>query len=464
MAAGTIRKRLLWSLLGAVLGLWLVALVVSYYDAHRELDRLFDAQLAQSAQLLSSQAGHELLELEELEREDLQQYARHFAVQLWDTRSRLLLRMGAAPATRFSETEYGFSDATIEGQRWRVFSDWDVEHQILVQMAERHDARERLAAQIALNALLPLLVAVPLMGALIGWIVTGGLAPIRRISEEVARRDQGNLDRLDIGAAPGEVHPLVERLNALFERIERSIANEKRFTADAAHELRNPVAAIRAQAEVSLAAQDPSAVRAGLSNIAASAARLSRLVDQLLALARLDAAKNRIFLTELDLTKVAKQTLAELAPSAMERGAAIDFDGPASAIVPGDAALLAAVIRNLVENAVVHGGPGVHIATRIAEVDGACELIVEDDGPGVPAQQREGLGRRFFRGEARDAEGSGLGLSLVERIVELHRATIKYGESAGHRGLKVCIRFPPAHAAADHERPHGGASPVHSAG
>lgn len=442
MAPGTIRRQLLWSLLGAVGGLWFIALVASYYDAHSELDQLFDAQLAQSAQLLSSQAGHELLELEELEREDLQQYARDFAVQLWDPRGRLLLRMGSAPETRFSDTEVGFSDATIEGQQWRVYSDWDVEHQILVQMAEPHDARERLAAQIAVNALLPLVVALPLMGALIWWIVTGGLAPIRRISEEVARRDPSNLDRLDIGAAPGEIHPLIERLNALFERIERSIANEKRFTADAAHELRNPVAAIRAQAEASLGAQDPSAVRTGLSNIAASATRLSRLVDQLLALARLDAAKNRISFTQLDLARVAKQTLAGLAPSAIERGAVIDLQAPDSAFVAGDAALLAAVIRNLVENAVTHGGPGVHVATRIEKIGGTYELTVEDTGPGVAVEQRSSLGRRFFRGEAREAEGSGLGLSLVERIAELHGATIRYGEGKTHRGLQVCIRFP----------------------
>lgn len=442
MAPGTIRKRLLWSLLGAIGGLWLVALVGSYYDAHRELDQLFDAQLAHSAQLLSSQAGHELLELEELEREDLQQYARHFAVQLWDTDGRLLLRMGAAPATRFSDVERGFSDATIAGQEWRVFSDWDVEHRILVQMGERHDARERLAAQIALNALLPLVAALPLIGALIWWIVTRGLAPIRRISEEVARRDPGSLDRLDIGAAPDEVHPLVERLNALFERIERSIANEKRFTADAAHELRNPAAAIRAQAEASLGEKDPIAMRAGLSNISASAARLARLVDQLLALARLDAAKDRISFTHVDLVQVAKQTLAELAPGAIEHGATIDLQAPDSAMVSGDVALLGAVIRNLVENAVIHGGPGVHIAVRIAKVDATYELTVEDNGPGVTAGQRENLGRRFFRGEAREAEGSGLGLSLVERIAELHHAAIVYGEGPGQRGLRVCIRFP----------------------
>lgn len=441
MALGTIRKRLLWSLLGAIGGLWLVALVVSYYDAHRELDQLFDAQLAQSAQLLSSQAGHELLELDELEREDLQQYARQFAVQLWDPRGRLLLRMGAAPATRFSDTEHGFSDATIEGQQWRVFSDWDVEHGILVQMAERHDARERLAAQIALNALLPLVAALPLIGVLIGWIVTRGLAPIRRISEEVARRDPGNLDRLDIGAAPGEVHPLIERLNALFGRIERSIANEKRFTADAAHELRNPVAAISAQAEASLGEQDPNAMRAGLSSISASATRLSRLVDQLLALARLDAAKDRISLTQMDLVKVTKQTLAELAPGAIEHGATIDFEAPDAAIVAGDAALLGAVVRNLVENAIVHGGPRVHIATRITKVDATYELTVEDDGPGVAVEHRKNLGRRFFRGEAHGAAGSGLGLSLVERIAELHGATTEYSEGPSQRGLRVCLRF-----------------------
>jgi len=438
---GTIRKRLMWSLLGAIGGLWLIALVVSYYDAHRELDQLFDAHLAQSAQLLSSQAGHELLELEELELEDLQQYARQFAVQLWDSRGRLLLRMGSAPATRFSNTEQGFSDATIEGQSWRIFSDWDVEHQILVQMAEPHEARERLAAQIALNALLPLVAALPLMGALVWWIVTRGLAPITRISEEVARRDLANLDRLDIGAAPGEVHPLIERLNALFERIERSIANERRFTADAAHELRNPVAAIRAQAEASLGAENPSAVRAGLSRISASATRLSRLVDQLLALARLDAAKDRISFSNLDLVSVAKQTLAELAPAAIERGATIDFEGPDAAIVTADAALLAALIRNLVENATVHGGPGVHISTRIAKVDGAYELIVEDDGPGVAVEHREHLGRRFFRGDAREAEGSGLGLSLVTRIAELHGASITYSHGPNQRGLRVRLRL-----------------------
>jgi two-component system, OmpR family, sensor kinase len=440
MASGTIRRRLLWSLLGAVGALWLIALVMSYYDAHRELDQLFDAQLAQSAQLLSSQAGHELLELEELEREDLQQYARQFAVQLWDARGRLLLRMGAAPAARFSDTEHGFSDATVHGRQWRVFSDWDVEHRILVQMAEPDDARARLAAQIALNALLPLVAALPLMGALIWWIVTRGLAPIRRISEEVARRDPGTLDRLDIGAAPGEVHPLIERLNALFERIERSIANEQRFTADAAHELRNPVAAIRAQAEASLVAADPGVLRAGLSKISASAIRLSRLVDQLLALARLDA-RDRIAFSSVDLVSVAKQTLAELAPSAIERGATIDLEAPDAAIMAGDAALLAAAIRNLAENAIAHGGPGVRIATRIARVDGAYDLIVEDDGPGVPADERANLGRRFYRGEAREAEGSGLGLSLVERIAALHGATPAYDEGPHHRGLQVRIRF-----------------------
>lgn len=441
MAPGTIRKRLLWSLLGAVGGLWLVALVVSYYDAHRELDQLFDAHLAQSAQLLSSQAGHELLELDELEREDLQQYARQFAIQLWDARGRLLLRMGAAPLRPFSATQHGFSDAVIAGRQWRVFSDWDLEHQILVQMAEPHDARERLAAQIALNALLPLVAALPLLGMLIWLIVSGGLAPLRRISEEVARRDPGNLDRLDIGAVPAEVHPLIERLNALFQQIEGSIASEKRFTADAAHELRNPVAAIRAQAEASLGATDHGIVRAGLARIAASATRLSRLVDQLLALARLDAATGRIRSAQVNLVAVARQTLAELAPEAMARGAALDLQAPESAAVSGDAGLLAVVIRNLVENAVLHGGAGVHVTTRIAAVGGACELTVDDDVPGVPAEQRSNLGRRFFRGEARAAEGSGLGLSLVQRIAQLHGATIEYGEGCGQRGLRVRLRF-----------------------
>lgn len=240
-------------------------------------------------------------------------------------------------------------------------------------------------------------------------------------------------------SGPGTV---LDEGGQLFERIERSIANEKRFTADAAHELRNPVAAIRAQAEASLGAEDPSDVRAGLSRISTSAARLSRLVEQLLALARLDAATDRISFTTVDLVDVSKQTLAELAPGAIGRGAMIDLEAPESAILLGDAALLAVVIRNLVENALIHGGPGVQITTRIARTDSAYELTVEDNGPGVAVEQRGNLGRRFFRDETSEAEGSGLGLSLVERIAELHGAATTYGAGPSHRGLRVSLRFP----------------------
>jgi two-component system sensor histidine kinase QseC len=442
MRRASIRNRLLWSLLGAVGGLWLLAMSGSYIDAHRELDQLFDAHLAQSAGLLSSQAGHELLELDELEQEELQQYAQQFAVQLWDARGRLLLRMGPAPAVRFSSVEHGFSDADVDGVRWRVFSDWDLEHGILVQMAEPHATRERLAAKIAVNGLLPLFIALPLMGAVIWSTVSAGLAPIRRIGEEVARREPGNLDPLDAAASPAEVQPLVERLNALFKRIERSIENEKRFTADAAHELRNPVAAIRAQAEASLGASDPSLVRAGLSNIASAAARLSRLVDQLLALARLDARADSAVFVELNLVRLARGTLAELAPSVIERGASLVLDAPESAAVRGEPALLEVAIRNLIENAVVHGGAGVHIDATIVAGEKTVELTIADDGPGVPADVRARLGRRFFRGQNAEPDGSGLGLSIAARIVEMHGASIRYDAGPGGRGLYVRIQFP----------------------
>ena len=442
MRAHSIRNRLLWSLLGAVGSLWLIAIVVSYFDAHRELDQLFDAHLAQSAQLLSGQAGHELLELEELEQRELQQYAQQFAVQLWDARGRLLLRIGPAPTSRFSDVEHGFSDATIDAQHWRVFSDWDVEHQILVQMAEPHAARERLAAQIAVNAMLPMIAALPLMGMLIWWMVHRGLEPIRRIGEEVAQRQAGNLETLHVSAAPVEVQPLIERLNALFRRIERSMENEKRFTADAAHELRNPVAAICAQAEASLASGDAQSAFDGLSRIGESAARLSRLVGQLLALARLDANADRLALNDLDLVRVTRQTLADLAPGLMQRGASVEFEAPESAMVRGDPGLLEIVIRNLIDNAVRHGGADIRISVTIVIQEARAELTIADDGPGVAPEMRSQLGRRFLRAAQRGTEGSGLGLSIVERIVALHGASIRYGSGPGERGLHVQIAFP----------------------
>lgn len=431
------------SLLAATGGLWMLASFLSYRDAHRALDELFDAHLAQSAQLLSAQAGHELLELEELQQEDLQQYARHFAVQLWDRQGRLQFRIGPAPAERFSPVEQGFSDATIGGRHWRVFSDWDYDHQILVQMAEPHDVREQAAARIALNGVLPMIMAMPVIGVLIWWIVSRGLAPVTRVGEAVARRAADNLEPLDVTPLPVEVQPLAVRLNDLFRRIGGSMENERRFTADAAHELRNPVAAIRAQAEAALGGGDP---RASLENIAASATRLSRLVDQLLALARLDAramspGAGDTGRVEVDLVRLTRQTLAELAPAALERGASIELVAPDAALVRADPALLPVVIRNLVDNAVTHGGPGAQVTVSVGVQDGRVALAVSDDGPGVAPERLERLGQRFFRGPDRQTEGSGLGLSIVARIAQLHGAVLQYDSGAG-RGLRVTVGFP----------------------
>jgi two-component system, OmpR family, sensor histidine kinase QseC len=439
MRTNSIRNPVVISLLGAIGVLWLGAIATSYVDAHRELDQLFDAHLAQSAQLLSRQAGHELLELDDLEDEELADYAAQFAVQLWSPDGELLLRMGAAPRTKFSAVERGFSDVVVEGREWRVFSEWDTKHLILVQMAEPHEARQRLAVQIAVNGLTPLALALPLMGALIWWIVSQGLRPVRRMSEDVARREAANLEPLEVASLPSEIRPLAVRLNELLQRIERSLANEKRFTSDAAHELRNPTAAIRAQAEAALSAGDVATMKDGLSKIVLSASRLARLVDQLLALARLDASTAAPQLVALDLVQLTRRTLAEIAPGVMDRAVTIDLDAPERAMVRGDPALLEVVVRNLIDNAAGHGGAGTHITARIVARDDSCDLIVTDDGPGVSPGLLTQLGRRFFRAPERPTEGSGLGLSIVHRVVELLGASIRYEPGPTGRGLSAVI-------------------------
>ena len=440
----SIRNRLVAALLVTVSALWGVGVFASYFDAHRELDQLFDAHLAQSAQLLSRQAGHELLEMDDLEDEELRSYAHTFAFQLWSSRGELLMRMGAAPMTRFSSVEEGFSDVSIEGQVWRVFSEWDTEHQVLVQMGERHDTRERLAARIALNGFAPLIVLLPMMGVLVWMIVNDGLRPLRRVGEEVAQREASSLASLEISDLPAEVKPLAERLNALFQRIARSLENEKRFTADAAHELRNPTAAIRAQAETALAAGDAQSLRSGLIHVLDSSQRLARLIDQLLALARLDTRTDALQIRDIDLVTLVRRTLAEIAPSAMERGATIDLEAPESALVCGDAVLLDVCIRNLVDNALAHGGAGVRITTRITECDSTWNVNVMDDGAGVRPEVLDRLGQRFFRAADASSPGSGLGLSIVERIVQLHHAAIRFESGHAGRGLSVTIAFPKA--------------------
>lgn len=461
-SAPSLRRRLQRILLAVATLAWLVAAVATWIDAGREIDALLDAHLAQSARLLIAQSAHEL---EEIDLEDLSElapyYGQQVAFQVWDESGHLVLRSADAPEQPFSSTRDGFSDATVAGEVWRVYGGHDRRGRTHVLVAERHDVRHRIATQVAVNTLWPMLLMLPVLAIALGWTVSRSLRPLQRLGHEVALRDAQSLTPLSLDGVPAEAAPLVSRLNGLLERVRGSLEQERRFTANAAHELRNPLAALRAQAEVARASCDPLRTEAALDQVIVACDRLARLVDQLLLLARVESQAPE--LEAVPMAEVAREVVAALAPAAIAAGHDLGLVVESPAVVRGNRSLLAALLRNLVDNALRHGGaprdtdvePGdgavvhpetgsaaLNVTVRVAARDGTVRMSVEDDGAGVSADELPRLGERFQRPAGTTAAGSGLGLALVRRIAELHGGQLELAPATAGRGLCATVSLP----------------------
>jgi two-component system sensor histidine kinase QseC len=436
------RRQLLVLLLAAVAVIWIGVAVASYVDARHEIDELLDAHLAQSSTLLIAQAGHDLDEIDE-HVPKAGRYARRVAFQFWEDGTRLRLRSSNAPHDRLSKNDEGFSDVRIDGHRWRVFSGWDSRHRYVVQVGERLGTRDEIVTAMARNLLLPLVVALPLLALLVWLVIERVLRPLRVLNREVAHRAPDHLAPVDVGRAPVEVAPLVANLNDLFGRVHASIANERRFTADAAHELRTPLAALRAQAQVARGATDDRERTHALDNVIAGCDRAAHLVDQLLTLARLDPALAQSTQTNVALAPIVQSAIVEAMPAALEKDIEIAMREDERVHVHGDARLLGILLRNLLDNAIRYSPRGTPVDVDVGGDHGKPRVRVRDNGPGVAAEARARLGQRFERLGVSEVSGTGLGLSIVERIAELHGAHVAFDEAPGG-GLEVTVTFPGA--------------------
>ncbi|MCL4778645.1 MAG: sensor histidine kinase N-terminal domain-containing protein [Gammaproteobacteria bacterium] len=435
----SIRRRLLVLLMGSITLAWLLAALGAYVDTHREVDRLLDAHLAHVTSILTAQTSHELLELETGDLLEPGDYAQQASFQVWLGGTELILKSADAPGIRLSGTDAGFADSTAAGRKWRVFTAWDQTRSVLIEVAEEHAVRERIAARVAFNVLLPLGITLPLLGLLIWWSVSRALRPLDRLGEQLGARQAMALEPLDSRDIPSEAAPLVGQINDLFTRIRHSTDMERRFTADAAHELRKPVAAVRAQAEVARSTGDEAVRSKALDQVIHACDRMGVLMEQLLTLARLEQAPSMQLQAPQDLALIARNAIAELAPAALQNGIEISLETSGNSTVTGQAALLDMLVRNLVGNAIQHGKSDVQVGVEAAPE--GVRLTVRDAGPGVSPADLAQLGERFFRGQATGA-GSGLGLSIVRRIADLHRAALDFSSDVTGRGFVASATFP----------------------
>jgi two-component system sensor histidine kinase QseC len=290
------------------------------------------------------------------------------------------------------------------------------------------------------NLLWPLAVALPALGVLIVLAVRSALRPLNELSRTVAGREATCLESLPVANVPSEVQPLVAELNALFARVNALFDNERRFTADAAHELRTPLAAIRAHAQAAMGAANDAERDMSLQALLTGCDRVTHLIEQLLTLARFESSAG-VSSETIDLDDLARGVTAELAPQALAKMQRIEMSSAGRCLIQSQPALLGVLLRNLLDNAIRYSPQEARIRLTLAK-NGAPSITLEDSGPGLSAEQQSRLGERFFRVLGSDESGCGLGWSIVRRIAQAKNLKLITGRSAELGGFQVTVNWP----------------------
>ena len=436
--APSLRARLTGALLLAVLAFAALQAAVTYRTARAETEALFDAQMQRIALSLSGSLGAGALS-DDAPAADTPA-AREMIIQIWRADGVMLYR---SPQGRLlpPQTVIGFSDAVAGGEPYRIYALRTATQ--VVQVAQQTEARVRMAGQLALRAVLPVALLAPVLMLIVWWVVGRAIGPIERVRRQVAARRPDDLAPLPTAGLPAEVRPLVGEMNGLLTRLSAAWDALTHFTADAAHELRSPLAALRLQAQSLQRAPDDATRAIATERLLAGIDRATRLVEQLLALARQEGAGEGAELVSLDLTALARNALADAEPEAARHAIALTLDAPtAHVVLRADEAALAVLLRNLLGNALRHTPPGGQVRVGVREEASVIDLTVADSGPGIAPDERARVLDRFYRVPGTPGHGSGLGLAIVRAIAERHGAALTLDASPTLGGLRVMLRWP----------------------
>lgn len=448
MQPRSLQARLLAMSMGLVIAVWVGVAWVTWITASHDLDELLDGHLAQAAALLVVQQIEPEESDEVADAPSLHRYAPRVAFQVFHE-GHLVMRSANAGTVPMSAQPRGFSTVRLsDGSQWRVFSTHGAERDVQVYVGEQTASRREILRAVLLGMLLPLMIALPLLALLLWWAVRQGLDPLRQLGDVLGHRRPQALEPVELGNMPSEMRPMINALNGLLQRIENMVMTERRFTADAAHELRTPIAAIRAQAQVALGAGSDVLQRDhALRYTLAGCDRATRLVEQLLTLARLEAAPAAVAssVVPVNLSGLARSVAADLAPAAMARHQILELEAGTPCWVTGNGGndvLIGVMVRNLIDNAMRYSPDGAKVLLNVVTEGGQPVLRVEDSGPGMTDSQIARLGERFYRVLGSDQPGSGLGWSIVKRLADVFGARIQVSRSSLLGGLAVEVRWP----------------------
>lgn len=426
----SIRLRLFAILLAATGAVWLLAVLWTYLSTQQEVERVLDARLTEAARMVSSLITDHHIDVaaavDAARGSDLAanfgtaagDYNRQLSCQIWSLQGDLVSRSESAPTASLSEHDVGFAEQVVNGERWRVYAVVNPELGVRVLVGDSIEIRDGLVGDVIKGQLVPALAILPILAGLIWLSVGRGLSPLSAIAETLSSRSADELHALNDSGAPREVRPLLQSLNALFQRVRDARDREKTFIAYAAHELKTPLAGLKTQAQVALRSDSDDVRDRALLQISTSVDRTSRLVRQLIDLAAVDSAEGPSAPEMLDMKAMVEDLVGEMAALRTAReitvSAEIDSDIP---IQVASKALLRLALRNILENAIQYAphGSSVRIAGSIR--NGITRIDVIDQGSGIEEKDQLRVMARFQRGTSANTLGSGLGLSIVEMAV-----------------------------------------------
>lgn len=429
----SIRDRLLWTFAIVVLLTGIAATYMTFISARGQVDSLLDMQLQQVAISLESHVATNKHELRQVDRSE-----QRFVVQLIDRETKNIHVSHKITAFPYSE-KTGFSTIRHEGETWRLYT--LVADKTIIVSAQPTDVRVGLAFSSALHILQPLVLLLPFL-AIAVWLVVGqGLSSLNRTAKLVAQRSPSSLAAIPTEGLPQEALGLVSALNGLLTRLQESLESQRRFASDAAHELRTPLTALKLQIQLAERAKTPEAQQKAFSRLHEGIERATRLVQQLLTIARLDPDATQKPFISVRLDKVLQSTYDEMTVVAEQKAIEISTDLQ-EVNVNGMEDALKLLVTNLTDNAIRYTPEGGKIRLRVSKTIDQAVIEISDNGPGIAPQERERIFDRFYRALGTKTQGHGLGLAIVKRIVELHQGEIRVEDGLDERGTTMRIELP----------------------
>ena len=438
----------------------------AYQDVRHETRELFDAQLARSARIILSLAQSQnadggfsriqeyldengialmYIDFEEQDKNTddnpAHAYETKLSFQIWDDEGNLLIKSYNAPLEPITEQPPGFHDTVINGYDWRAFNLRSSNGQYICITAERIDVRNDLTGKISNDLFYMFIILIPALFLIMFFSIYQGLKPLHQLASQINRRSGDNLELIETDNNYAELSTIKNALNQLLTRLNETLAREKRITSDAAHELRTPLAAIRLHTELAKNAKNHKQQNESLDQVIHSVDRTTHLVEQLLTLARLEPELLSKDFTRVDLNALLIEESAMLSPLAINKNIEISFNETHAASINGNEPSLRLLIRNLLTNAISHTPENGMINISLSQQGQKTTLIFEDNGPGISEEDRKRVVERFYRAQNHQVAGCGIGLSIVDRVVQMHRGTLQLSQADSGQGLKVIIRF-----------------------